>query len=87
LNVGEPKSPSAGGGTGQKSCPVCGAQFGCLATRETCWCAEVNLSGKATADLRAWFTDCLCPRCLSLAAAEHEVQQAGAKNPTENPAS
>jgi Cysteine-rich CWC len=87
LNFGEPKEPSAGNGTEQKNCPVCGARFGCMATQETCWCAEVKLGSKATADLRARFSDCLCPRCLALAAAEREVQQLGAKNPTEKPAS
>jgi hypothetical protein len=86
LNIGEPKAPSAGDGTEQKSCPVCGVRFGCMAAQAACWCAEVNLSSKATADLRARFTGCLCPRCLTLAAAEREVQQAGAKNPTEKPA-
>jgi len=86
VNIGEPKAPSAGESTEQKSCPVCGAHFGCNAAQEACWCAEVNLSSEATADLRARFTDCLCPRCLALAAAERDVQQAGAKNPTENPA-
>jgi hypothetical protein len=70
----------------QKSCPVCGAHFGCMAAQEACWCAEVNLSAKATADLRARFTDCLCPRCLALAAAEREARQEGAKNTAEKPA-
>ncbi len=83
--IGEPKATSAGDSTDEKSCPVCGARFGCMATQETCWCAEVNLGSKAAADLRARFTDCLCPRCLALAA-EREVQQAGAKSPTAKPA-
>jgi hypothetical protein len=58
-----------------------------MATQAACWCAEVNLSSKATAELRALFTGCLCPRCLALAAAQREVQQTSAKNPTVKPAS
>jgi hypothetical protein len=61
-----------------------------MAAREACWCAEVKLSGEAAADLRGRVADCLCPRCLALAAAEREVReevpQQGAKNPTEKPA-
>ena len=86
MNVGEPKPPLVGDGTEQKSCPVCGARFGCMAAQEAFWCTEVNLNGKAAADLRARFTDCLCPRCLAPAAAEREVWQRGAKTPTEKPA-
>jgi hypothetical protein len=72
VNSGEPNAPSAGETPAQKqkTCPACGAQFGCMAAAiESCWCAEVKLSGEATADLRARFADCLCPRCLALAAA------------------
>ncbi len=86
LNIGEPKAPSVGDSTEQKSCSVCGARFGCMAAQETCWCAEVKLSSKATADLQARFSDCLCPRCLTLAAAEREVRQDSPTNPTEKPA-
>jgi hypothetical protein len=82
VNTSEPKAPSAGESTAQKICPVCGARFGCAAAQEVCWCAEVKLSSKATAELRAQFADCLCPRCLALAAADREVEQEGAKNPT-----
>jgi hypothetical protein len=45
----------------------------------------MNLSAKAAADLRGRFTDCLCPRCLALAAereVREEVPQQSAKNPT-----
>jgi hypothetical protein len=84
VDIGEPKAPSAGESTEQKTCPVCGTRFGCMATQEACWCAGVKLSNDATADLRARFTDCLCPRCLTLAA-EREDRQVGAKNATEKP--
>jgi len=61
-----------------------------MAAQEACWCAEVKVSGRAVADLRERFTDCLCPRCLALAAAEREVReevpQQSVKNPTEKPA-
>jgi hypothetical protein len=84
VNTGEPKAPSTGESTERKKCPVCGARFGCMAAQEACWCAEVNLSSETSTDLRARFSDCLCPRCLVLAA-EREVRQPGAKNPTEKP--
>ena len=84
MNTGEPKAPSAGESTEQKTCPVCGARFGCMAAQESCWCTRVKLSSDATADLKARFSDCLCPRCLMLAA-EREVRQPGARNPTEKP--
>jgi hypothetical protein len=85
VNTGEPKAPSAGESTEQKTCPVCGARFGCMAAQQACWCAEVKLSSESTADLKKRFSDCLCPRCLALAA-EREVRQPGAKNPAEEPA-
>jgi hypothetical protein len=85
VNSGEPKAASAGESTEQKICPVCGARFGCVAAQEACWCAEVKLSSHATADLRARFSGCLCPRCLALAA-DREVRQEGGKNPTGKPA-
>lgn len=68
MNTGEPNAPSAVTTAGPKTCPVCGTNFGCVAGQGTCWCAEVKLSSEATANLRARFADCLCPRCLSLAA-------------------
>jgi hypothetical protein len=60
-----------------------------MAAREACWCTEVKLGGNAAADLRERFTDCLCPRCLALAAereVREEVPRQSAKNPTEKPA-
>jgi Cysteine-rich CWC len=85
VNTGEPKAPLAGDSSEQKTCPVCGAPFGCMAAQGSCWCAGVKLTDKATADLRARFSDCLCPRCLALAA-EREIRQPGEKNSTEKPA-
>jgi hypothetical protein len=85
VSIGEPKAASAGESAEQKTCPVCGARFGCMAAQKACWCAEIKLSSDATADLRSRFVDCLCPRCLALAA-EREVRAEGAKNPTGSPA-
>lgn len=85
MNSGQRKAPSVGESTEQKTCPICGARFGCMAAQQACWCAEVKLSGESTADLKTRFSDCLCPRCLALAA-ERGVRQPGAKNPTEKPA-
>jgi len=39
-----------------------------MVPQESCWCADVNLSAEAAADLRERFCGCLCPRCLTLAA-------------------
>jgi Cysteine-rich CWC len=68
----------------QKTCPVCGTRFGCMAERGACWCQELKLDSQALADLRARFTDCLCPRCLALAA-DRENRQPDAKNAPEAP--
>jgi len=68
VNPGNPDAVSAGTASERKTCPVCGASFGCMAARESCWCADVNLSAEAAADLRERFCGCLCPRCLTLAA-------------------
>ena len=71
-------------GAEPKTCPVCGASFGCMAAQQNCWCEDVKLSAEKAADLRAQFSDCLCPRCLALAA------ERGAKpgeNSSGNPAS
>lgn len=68
----------------RKACPVCGASFGCMAARGTCWCADVKLSAEEAAKLRSRFSDCLCPRCLALAVDRGTDQQNG--NNTGNPA-
>jgi hypothetical protein len=85
VNIGEPSAPLTGESSQQKTCPVCGARFGCMAAQQACWCAEVVLSKQETADLRVRFTDCLCPGCLRLSA-EREVRQERAKSPAEKPA-
>lgn len=52
------------GAVKQKTCEACGATFSCSASGAGCWCADVELSGGALAELRERFQDCLCPRCL-----------------------
>lgn len=47
-------------------CPSCAASFGCGAKAEGCWCSEVKISTASTADLKAKFSDCLCPKCLAI---------------------
>ena len=61
----------------RKACPVCGASFGCMAARGTCWCADVKLSAEEAAKLRSRFSDCLCPRCLALAVERGRNRQNG----------
>ena len=47
----------------------CGRSFGCGAAEGSCWCAEVELDDAARARLAASYDGCLCPACLSRAAA------------------
>jgi Cysteine-rich CWC len=78
---------AVGSPTGQrKTCPVCGASFGCAAPDPTCWCADVKLSSEVAAELRAQFSGCLCPRCLALAADRGAGASRGGENPPENSA-
>src|SRR4029453_6681664 len=53
-------------GQRQLVCESCGASFGCCpAPQAGCWCADVNVSDNARADLKARFGDCICPDCLA----------------------
>jgi hypothetical protein len=53
-----------------KTCEACGAVFFCgtaFSRSEAggpCWCDSVKLDTAVLTDLRAKFTDCLCPQCL-----------------------
>jgi hypothetical protein len=86
MSNGEPNSRSAGESPQQKACPACGVQFDCSASGKKCWCEEVKLGSKASADLRAQFSDCLCPRCLARAAErEGSPEDAQNQNPAEAP--
>ena len=48
-----------------KVCESCGAEFGCGANLDGCWCTELTLTESMAADIKAKFTDCLCPKCLA----------------------
>ena len=52
----------------QKECEACGEMFDCGAPELGCWCEDVKLASESTAQLRARHSDCLCPRCLAVAA-------------------
>ena len=66
VSVGSGRSGNAirEGAVKQKTCEACGAAFTCSASGAGCWCADVELSGGALAELRERFRDCLCQRCL-----------------------
>lgn len=66
-----------GAGVERKTCPVCGASFGCMAAQQNCWCEDLKLSAEKAADLRAQFSGCLCPRCLALAAERGRNREPG----------
>ena len=53
-----------------KICESCGAEFGCGAKLDGCWCTELTLTESAAAEIRAKFNDCLCPKCLEKLAEE-----------------
>jgi hypothetical protein len=46
------------------TCEACGEPFTCGAALGACWCAEVELSDSARAELRARYKTCLCRACL-----------------------
>ncbi|HEY0003412.1 MAG TPA: cysteine-rich CWC family protein [Pyrinomonadaceae bacterium] len=46
-------------------CEACGAEFSCGAAEVAgCWCAEIELSAEARAELRRRYERCLCRACL-----------------------
>ena len=45
-------------------CEACGAEFGCGAERNSCWCMDVELTEKTREQLREDFKNCLCRNCL-----------------------
>ena len=47
-----------------KICESCGAEFGCGAKLDGCWCTELTLTESAAAEIRAKFNECLCRGCL-----------------------
>ncbi|MGH9592784.1 MAG: cysteine-rich CWC family protein, partial [Bryobacteraceae bacterium] len=58
-----------------KVCGACGAEFSCTRMVGPCWCEDVKIGAATLADLRARFSDCLCPNCLRAAAAGREFQK------------
>jgi iron complex transport system permease protein len=48
-----------------KTCPLCGAEFGCAEGAAGCWCESMMLAPPALAKIRDYTEACLCPRCLS----------------------
>jgi hypothetical protein len=60
-----------------QTCESCGRDFGCGADDAECWCATLALSRERLAILREHFERCLCPDCLTLAAAAHDRSRSG----------
>ncbi|MEZ5016552.1 MAG: cysteine-rich CWC family protein [Flavipsychrobacter sp.] len=54
-----------------KKCSKCGAAFGCHPNSNGCWCEQYQLSTASLQELKANFSDCLCPQCL----AEYETTE------------
>lgn len=52
-----------------KTCPRCGARFGCTNPEPGCWCESVPADAGALAAMAARYEDCLCPSCLKVFAA------------------
>jgi Cysteine-rich CWC len=52
-------------GQRQVICESCGATFGCCPVpKGGCWCADIGISNAALEELKAKFTECICPECL-----------------------
>jgi hypothetical protein len=52
-----------------QTCESCGREFGCGAADDACWCSDLALGPERLAILREHFERCLCPDCLTVAAA------------------
>ena len=52
------------GGGRPLTCESCGKEFACGMSLRGCWCAEVQLTDEARAELKKQFRDCLCRECL-----------------------
>jgi hypothetical protein len=48
----------------EEICEACGAKFACGASLRGCWCAEIQLSDAARAELKRKYSRCLCRACL-----------------------
>jgi hypothetical protein len=52
-----------------KNCAACGESFSCGVPAAGCWCEGVQVAAEDLVALRARHADCLCRRCLVVAAA------------------
>lgn len=48
-----------------QKCSSCGAEFGCGAKLDGCWCTDIDLKDWQTELIRSKYDDCLCPACLA----------------------
>jgi Cysteine-rich CWC len=53
--------------TRERRCEACGNEFSCGASLRGCWCAEIELSDVARAELQDLYRNCLCRACLEMA--------------------
>lgn len=58
-----------------KICESCGETFGCGAKIDGCWCVEIELESEVADDLKAKYSDCLCPKCLANVASVSEIRR------------
>jgi Cysteine-rich CWC len=65
MSAGTTGPQAVGSAPAHKACAACGEKFSCSASAATCWCESVKLDQNALSKLRARYTDCLCPLCLS----------------------
>jgi hypothetical protein len=56
-----------GGRAAAKKCEACGREFMCGASLKGCWCAEIETTPEARAELRKKYKACLCRDCLAAA--------------------
>jgi Cysteine-rich CWC len=52
-----------------QTCESCGREFRCGADEDHCWCGGAELGPERLAILREHFERCLCPDCMTIAAA------------------
>jgi hypothetical protein len=46
------------------TCESCGQAFACELSLSGCWCSKVTLTDAARVQLRAKYSNCVCPTCL-----------------------
>ena len=66
----ECESDPSSGACDPSTCEACGQPFACGATLAGCWCAEIELSAAARAEIGARYQSCLCRACLESFAAK-----------------